>query len=563
MRSAKKIQINDIVFAIGIFALAIFSFWKASYGADGYDEAFYLTIPYRMVNGDILFLNEWHGSQLSAFLLYPFVKLYLTVFKSTEGIILAFRYLYVVVNAIASIAVYSRLRRFGISASVAVLLYYLFVPYNMMSLSYNSMGYMFILLSSMFLATNYNKNIFVFFISGVFFAGAVLCQPVLALFFIGAFVVICIYALYKRNTEYIKFCGIFTCGCAVPAIPVIIYFLKNIQLRQLLESFKRITSDPEHSKGFLKSLYSIPSSYSDFCFTGSILLFGVLLILLLILKRKGRKPLLTVAASSVIALFFVYRVYSYNFFSYLNTLYFPIALSGILAFLCIKDKQVKRLFIISVVYSFVHFFSFITSNQFKYVMTPAMMPMYVASLIVCWKLIEENRETAKKYVSTIYKVAMAISLTVVIASMAYYRYEGIYSYLGTITIKEMTQQIDSGCYSGVKSSDDLYNDIKKTKADLDKCGLSKNDKVLILSERTWLALENRGRLSQYSAWLSGIGENTVKRLNEYYKLNPDDKPDYVYICKDEAKEEKYDVKKWANENHCKLEESELAYIICL
>lgn len=59
------------------------------------DEGFYLTIPYRLTQGDALLADEWHVTQLVAMLVYPLVKMYLVIFKGTEGIYLAFRYLYV------------------------------------------------------------------------------------------------------------------------------------------------------------------------------------------------------------------------------------------------------------------------------------------------------------------------------------------------------------------------------------------------------------------------------------------------------------------------------------
>ena len=53
-----------------------FALWKSLYGFGGNDEAFYLTIPNRFLMGDAPIKDEWHLSQLSGFLLMPFVWLY-------------------------------------------------------------------------------------------------------------------------------------------------------------------------------------------------------------------------------------------------------------------------------------------------------------------------------------------------------------------------------------------------------------------------------------------------------------------------------------------------------
>lgn len=563
MNYKKDICKKDIIFFIGLLIVGIFLIWKVRYGAEGYDEAFYLTIPYRMVKGDILFINEWHGSQLSAFILYPFVKLYLLIFKSTEGIILFFRYLYVAVNTVVSIVAYLRLRQFGISGAIGVLLYYIFVPFNISALSYNSMGYMFVLLSSVFIATNFNNSKASFLVSGIFFAGAVLCQPVLALFFFVAAVAIFIISALKKNISYAKSFGLFAVGCAVPAMPIVIYIFSKIGLYNFVSSFKMITADPEHNQSLMYSLYSMYISYYEGAYVYTGISFIILLSISLILVKFKKKNFFPVVLSFVPIIWFVYKIISYSSFSLINVLYLPIGLSGIIAVFGIKDKKIERYFFISLLFSIAHAISFITSNQYKFVMTPALMPTYVASIIVCRKLIEENRSEVKNWVRVIYKVGMAVSLSVVVMLTAYYRYEGIFSYSGQTTVKEMTVQMNAGCYSGIMASEGSSSNFNKFKIDFDRCNFTRGDEILILSARIWLSLENKGGAAQYSAWLAGIDRITIERLNEYYSLNPDKKPNYVYICKDEVQKYNYDVKEWAEENKCKLRETDSSYVICL
>lgn len=63
----------------------------ARFGIKTVDESFYLSVPYRLLNGDAVFTDEWHVSQLSGLLLLLTMKLFLSVVGSTEGIILFFR----------------------------------------------------------------------------------------------------------------------------------------------------------------------------------------------------------------------------------------------------------------------------------------------------------------------------------------------------------------------------------------------------------------------------------------------------------------------------------------
>lgn len=68
MENVKKQKYTqDIIMLFGMVLVLVLSFWKSKYGLGGGDEAFDLTIAYRMCHGDKLFLHEWHVSQLSSF----------------------------------------------------------------------------------------------------------------------------------------------------------------------------------------------------------------------------------------------------------------------------------------------------------------------------------------------------------------------------------------------------------------------------------------------------------------------------------------------------------------
>ena len=86
-----RVKWQHILFICLLSAAVLFSFWKMRYGFGGNDEAFYLTIPHRLLKGDALFIDEWNLSQMSSILLVPFVWLYTLIAGSTDGIILACR----------------------------------------------------------------------------------------------------------------------------------------------------------------------------------------------------------------------------------------------------------------------------------------------------------------------------------------------------------------------------------------------------------------------------------------------------------------------------------------
>lgn len=161
-RIAKKHSITkyDVVFLVMLFALTAFSIWKAPRGYGGNDECFYLTIPYRLLQGDGLIVDEWHVSQLSGILLLPIMKLYQLLGGTGEGIILKFRYIYVAVQALCGVCIYLILRGQGknLGALCAAAVFLPYTPCYIMALSYNSMGIMALTLSGVVVATANKKN---------------------------------------------------------------------------------------------------------------------------------------------------------------------------------------------------------------------------------------------------------------------------------------------------------------------------------------------------------------------------------------------------------------------
>ena len=83
-------------FIVALTISVIYAFFRLDWGMADIDETFYLSIPFRLVQGDALLVEEWNLSQLSALLLYPIMKVYLFLFKSTDGIVLSFRIIYVI-----------------------------------------------------------------------------------------------------------------------------------------------------------------------------------------------------------------------------------------------------------------------------------------------------------------------------------------------------------------------------------------------------------------------------------------------------------------------------------
>lgn len=64
-----KFDLSDLAALLTGAAVLVYFLFIARYGIKTADESFYLSVPYRLKNGDSLFADEWHVSQLSGVLL--------------------------------------------------------------------------------------------------------------------------------------------------------------------------------------------------------------------------------------------------------------------------------------------------------------------------------------------------------------------------------------------------------------------------------------------------------------------------------------------------------------
>lgn len=115
---------------------------RLHYGVDFKDEAYYAAVSYRFVLGDRPFVDEMNFLQLPAMLTFPLVKAYVAATGGTSGLILFMRemwLLFAVVLAAAGFALLRTLMRWE-AALIASLLPLVAVPFNIPSLSYNSMS---------------------------------------------------------------------------------------------------------------------------------------------------------------------------------------------------------------------------------------------------------------------------------------------------------------------------------------------------------------------------------------------------------------------------------------
>ena len=342
---ADKYKWQDYIFIALIAGGIIFAFWKCVFGFGGNDEAFYLTVQQRFNMGDALIKDEWHLSQLSGFLLMPFVWLFTTITGSTEGIILAARVLYIIFHATVSIVIYSRIRKYGYVSVFASVLYFIYTPYDIMAMSYNTMGLDLVTLAGVIMGTASYKKKLPLIVSGVAFAAAVLCCPYLAVAYILYGICVLIHTFIKnKETKFILkselFAGktflFFSIGIFALAAVFLVFALTRVSIKEIFNYLPYLMTDPEHPQitlgarfdMYFKSIYNCHSHFK-------IALFSYLVMIVVMIidrKRKSHRSIYLIVTTAIVIFCYVLLLPQLTYSTY-NAIMFPLIFIGITSYI--------------------------------------------------------------------------------------------------------------------------------------------------------------------------------------------------------------------------------------
>lgn len=398
-----------LIIAVGVFI------WKAPYGFGFEDESWYLTFSHRLFMGDAFITEDWHLAQFIGFLLYWPTKLYIILAGSTDGIILFFRYLFIVFQATVSAVIYWRLRNYGLFSIFAALIFYFNLAYfTFMSLNYYSMGLGFTVLAAVLMATAKKFSKILFYTAGLFLACATPNNPFLVLvYFIYSICMIAYEISKKRSTKISCLLGPsfslkswiwFTLGVGTIAILLFGFIFSRANIIDIIENLPMLFKDPEYqilstgsgNQNVLSIYLSLLQlvRLNPFTNVPTYLFFSfILLFTCLFFDKKRlmhRKYFLTIAS-------FIYFAYASSIamsttFPYYSTYLIPFALLGLLAYI-LSVKKNKQVFIFLWVLGFLYSLCLdISSAQGFYITSMGLLISGVASSIFIKDLIDELRQ---------------------------------------------------------------------------------------------------------------------------------------------------------------------------
>ena len=544
---ADKYKWQDYIFIALIAGGIIFAFWKCVFGFGGNDEAFYLTVPQRFNMGDALIKDEWHLSQLSGFLLMPFVWLFTTITGSTEGIILAARVLYIIFHATVSIVIYSRIRKYGYVSVFASVLYFIYTPYDIMAMSYNTMGLDFVTLAGVIMGTASYKKKLPLIVSGVAFAAAVLCCPYLAAAYILYGICVLIHTFIKnKETKFILkselFAGktflFFSIGIFALAAVFLVFALTRVSIKEIFNYLPYLMTDPEHPQMALGSRFgmyfkSIYNCHSHF----KIALFSYLVMIVVMIidrKRKSHRSIYLIVTTAIVIFCYVLLLPQLTYSTY-NAIMFPLIFIGITSYILCENKPkplFASLFVPGIIYSFAICFS---SNQYFYVISMVITASNIASYVFLAQLLREMKTTQDNIEYAVWVKRgsfLFVAFMIFLQGAFQITVKAEHCFWESGNTSNLTAQIKNGPAKGIYTNVNNCNTYEQIYSDLQYYKNKQEDKILFLTSKTWCYLAVDFPYGTLSAWISGEKPSSVERLKTYYRVNYEEIPKYIYIPKD-------------------------------
>lgn len=532
---------NNIIFIICLSFGFLFLLWKSKYGYIYNDEPFLLGLGYRLVNGDAMIANEWSVMSIVSYLIYPFMLVYNLFNSSTEGIAMFGRYSFILIWTLTIIFIYFRLKKYGIFTIVACMIFYLFAPLDMMTLSYNSFALSSLLITSTLLVTANSKTDL--FLIGIFFAVAVISIPFLVVIYFIFTIFVLISYITKKNIKLNENFNIIqgwiyiTLGSGLMLVLFLLFIISRISIKEFFSQIKYfVIANSEHP---IPNIITFALSYINNVLLRfrAFLLGSIILFIISIYDRNKQSNSLYYLMTTLLLLVFQYWYLYFlsNTYPRMNLIAVPLTVLGVMVFILTKNRNyyIFTYFIIfSVIYSIIINLS---SNLGIMAISSMFIVASFGSVILLSDYYEEiktNYYGLKQPVLIILIFCLALQLS----NQMFYRYKFYYM---DKKIKELKYTINRGpglgtvvhqarAYDYYKN----YNQVKNLTFDIEK-----DDEFVFLEHIPWYFLINNTKWATYSTWGYWInGKPDIPKTLEinmmYYEEHPEKFPTYVLFLKE-------------------------------
>ena len=542
------------------------------------DEPFYITIPYRLFNGDSLVQDEWHLSQFSSFFTYLPVSLWLTIKGSADGLIVFLRLVYLSIHTAAATVIYRLFRKFGYWAVSAALIYFIQTPYKIYAISYNSMFALFLLLFSISLYLIYRNNSKkLHFFVGVSFSACCICNPFFA-------VTLLLYPIigslrYIRKKHKIKrsninslssaqgekqenrtkqefsaelvneenydrfFCKqairFFLLGiAAVAAAGLIFFFSTGGTISAVVKNLRNMIDSSEYgivSDTILAKIERIAIAAKRLTLNNSYLL-PLLFVVLIFDKRRKRNShrLVYLAITIPLSLLCIIGMRFSTDIAHTLFLSLPFSLVSIVCYILTERKNKPLFFLTWCPCGIAALINLFVSNTLfaaaGFVLAVSNATGVIFAHDLFFELCSEQQIAGKTTTETIGKTRVrrssrTIICTALVLQLVFYLYVIQFGQ----PIPNDPVIVSDGPYAGMLMSKERNANYNSSLSDLDLIQERSNedDPVLIVSYQSWMYLYLQRPIATYTTWYDAFLDRDA--LNTYYSANSEKVPKYIYL----------------------------------
>ena len=509
----EKVKKQNLWFLAGLLGIGLILFWRCFYSVNTTDEAYYIGTVYRLWFGDGMLCDEWNPTQqMCSFWLYPFYVLFRLLLGSNEGMILAFRLLYIVFQLFISIYLYTKLKRFGYISSFGIFFYLLSTAFNINSLSYNTMANSCLVALLVTLAVMEKTDRKTCIWCGIFASIVVMANPNAVFAYVhygdGCAVVTLIFKKVKKDVPAALQFGMFLkmSLTAVAALAVFLFFtFQNATLERIVKNLPYIIGDQEHYQRWdvkISDYFRYFKEYYRFCV---LVPMGAGLIALLDKKRVKHGMIYMAVSCAAVVPYMIYHGLISDYVP-VNLVTVPICFLGIPAYIVSKERLHKIFYVWYVPAMIYPFIVQITSNTGPLAVSAAFVTAGAAALLLTafWA-----REQQWKPVKGLFYTVMLLQLGIMLMLRITYVW-------ADAPLSELTTKVERGAAKGLYTTAEAAQYYNEMYDDLDSLNMKEDDGFLVIGSDPLLYLYAEKEVASYSTWQVYTNET---RLYRYYEVH--------------------------------------------
>lgn len=510
MEKAKK---QNLWFLAGLLGIGLILFWRCFYSVNTTDEAYYIGTVYRLWFGDGMLCDEWNPTQqMCSFWLYPFYVLFRLILGSNEGMILAFRLLYIVFQLFISGYLYGKLKKFGYISILPIFFYLLSTAFNINSLSYNTMANSalaaLLVTLGMMEKPDWKNRIW----CGIFASIVVMGNPYAVfayiLYGIACVAVTLIFKKLKKDVPVaLQFGTFFKMSLTAAGVLVVflIFTFWHATLERIMNNLPYIVGDQEHVQRWNVKISDYFRYFREHYF-GAVLVPLVVSGSALFDKKRVEHGALYMILSVLAIL--PYMIYHGLISDYVpvNLVTVPICFLGLPAFV-VSKKPLRKVFYIWYLPAMVYpFIVQITSNTGPLAVSAGFVTAGAASVLLAAAWAGEQEGSQLKNVVhgvILLQLIMMLSLRI--------------TYVwADAPLSELTTKVERGAAKGLYTTELTAGYYEEMYDDIDALNMTEEDGFLVVGSEPLLYLYADRQVASYSTWQVYTNET---RLYRYYEIH--------------------------------------------